>query len=351
MASPGDPLPGPPPPAWHNAVAGAVAGAGSRMAVAPLDLIRIRRQLAHQELVNQNLFQSFKTVVEREGGVTALFRGNVAAMYLWCGYMAVQFFVYGKATAFVERTLGGRKQYPNTTAFISGAIAGLAATLCTYPMDVCRSTFAAQGLVQQSASLAKSVLPGALPPKTIYGFAVQLLRQKGLKGFFAGSSLASVEIVPYMGLNFLVFEALTNDNRSVGLSGFAGSISGAVSKIAVYPLDTIKRRLQVQAFYSGGGGANPSAVAAVSAAAESTYYAGAIDCAKKIAAEEGLSGFYRGVVPSVLKATISSALCFGFYRFAKNVLETLSKKHSDYYYYSRSNSYTFSHRRHSRLQE
>eukprot|EP00562_Extubocellulus_spinifer_P009368 CAMPEP_0178501678 /NCGR_PEP_ID=MMETSP0696-20121128/17086_1 /TAXON_ID=265572 /ORGANISM="Extubocellulus spinifer, Strain CCMP396" /LENGTH=175 /DNA_ID=CAMNT_0020130659 /DNA_START=183 /DNA_END=706 /DNA_ORIENTATION=+ len=32
-------------PAWHSAVAGAAAGAGSRLLTAPLDLLRIRRQL------------------------------------------------------------------------------------------------------------------------------------------------------------------------------------------------------------------------------------------------------------------------------------------------------------------
>jgi anti-anti-sigma regulatory factor len=48
-----------------------------------------------------------------------------------------------------------------------------------------------------------------------------------------------------------------------------------------------------------------------------------LDCMRTIARKEGISSFYRGVVPSVLKTTISTGLAFSFFRFAKNSLEFL----------------------------
>ena len=70
-------------PDWHNFVAGGFAGAGSRVATAPLDLIRIRRQLSPVVTYpSESLWQTWNKIVKNEGGVTALFRGNVAAIYV-----------------------------------------------------------------------------------------------------------------------------------------------------------------------------------------------------------------------------------------------------------------------------
>lgn len=129
-------------PSWHNAVAGGIAGAGSRMATAPLDLIRIRRQLAPVTLYpSESLWQSWVNIVRNEGGVTALFRGNLAAVSLWVGYAAVQFSVYTRTKDYCLVVIS-----PTGAAFVSGAVAGTVATLATYPFDVCRTTFAAKGI-------------------------------------------------------------------------------------------------------------------------------------------------------------------------------------------------------------
>lgn len=298
-------------PSWHNAVAGGVAGAGSRMATAPLDLIRIRRQLAPATLYpSESVWQSWLNIVRNEGGVSALFRGNLAAVYLWVGYAAVQFSVYSRAKEHCLPIVS-----PTAAAFASGAVAGTFATLATYPFDVCRTTFAARGIQEVPSipfgSMAEphfGQTQANSPPKTVRQFVVQLYRQKGIQGFYAGVNPAVVQIIPYMGLNFGIYDTLTRGDKSVGLSAYAGSIAGAISKLLVYPIDTVKRRLQGQAFFSCDT-ASP--------------YKGMRDCVTRIAKEEGLVSFYRGVVPSVLKTTIASSLSFSLFRFSKNALERI----------------------------
>jgi hypothetical protein len=78
-------------PKWHNAVAGAAAGAGARFFTAPLDLLKIRRQLLNQGSNSMStgtngrsfsvfgLFYSMRDIVKNEGGLSSLFRGNLAA--------------------------------------------------------------------------------------------------------------------------------------------------------------------------------------------------------------------------------------------------------------------------------
>jgi solute carrier family 25 thiamine pyrophosphate transporter 19 len=344
------------------------------MATAPLDLIRIRRQLAPRTLYpSESIWQSWTVIVEREGGIRALYRGNLAAIYLWMGYSGVQFSLYRHATAALERwrapdLLGGRSLPPTAVAFVAGATAGVVATLATYPFDVCRTTFAARGLVSAASapvpepppprvpfhSLVEPPLqcpiprrshpaaggppPAAVvvaaaaasppkPPSTLVEFAWFLYRSQGLRGFYAGAGPAVLQVIPYMGMTFGLYELLTSSSaaatgdddetggvgrgRTVTVAAYAGSISGAVSKLAVYPLDTIKRRLQAQAFYaSGDAGFN-----------HHPPYRGMTDCARRILAEEGIASFYRGVVPSVLKSAVASSLSFALYRSTRNALE------------------------------
>jgi len=325
-------------PAYYNAIAGAMAGAGSRVFTAPLDLLRIRRQLSRASYPRESLYASAKSIVQLEGGLTALFRGNLAAMYLWIGYASVQFTVYNHlkelaSQIFVAPTQEGNlpAQTPSIVSFTAGASAGVCATLASYPFDVCRTAFAAkasQPTAQTPMPFSSLVDPSHMPPssqrqihngpKSLGEFSIQLYRQKGFRGFYAGAGPAIVGIIPYMGLSFTLYEALIHahdDQESkfaAWLSGYAGSISGGVSKTIVFPLDTVKRRLQAQAFYES---------------VEGKSYNNMLDCVQKIYHTEGVTGFYRGVVPSVLKTMLGTGLTFGIFRMSRNALEHFHDGH------------------------
>lgn len=319
-------------PQWHNAVAGGVAGAGSRLFTAPLDLVRIRAQLERRDVYPRpSILTRMINVYKAEGGITALFRGNLAASYLWVGYSTVQFSVYGTIKERLEdyRYEIAREQAmktiqqqqlsqidnlwtnPTTIAFLSGAGAGICATIATYPFDIARTVFASRGALQQNKKSK-----GFRPPTTIKECAISIYRQLGFVGFYAGSAPAVVQIIPYMGLNFVIYEFLITEgessraSKSVGLSGYAGSISGAVSKIIVYPMDTIKKRIQFQSVFGA-----PCKTGVV--------YDGMWDCFATTIRTEGVFGLYRGLVPSVLKTTLGSGLAFTFFRSTKNLLESI----------------------------
>jgi solute carrier family 25 thiamine pyrophosphate transporter 19 len=200
-----------------------------------------------------SLISSVKQVVQNEGGIQGLFRGNVAATYLWVGYAIVQFTLYARTHEFLTSGFSAtNKAFPEsvapfpawrawrqdiaskpaTVAFVSGATAGVFATLATYPFDICRTAFAAEGLV---TSVTASTKP---PPANILNFSKQMVAQHGYRGFFAGVRPALIQIVPYMGINFALYDMFTrlSDRHSVINAGAAGTISGGISKIIVYPL-------------------------------------------------------------------------------------------------------------------
>ena len=353
-------------PQWHNAVAGAAAGAGSRFVTAPLDLLRIRRQLdlsrpppgpfsgagapgaaaGAASGPRLDLFSSLARIAREEGGARSLFRGNVAATYLWITYAAIQFSLYSRTSdaisAFapgappripaappaaaapspprqpllpepIRDALGVLGSSPTALAFTSGATAGLCATMATYPFDLCRTTFAAKGLqsgragAAAAAAATASVGGGMAPPRSILGFARDIYRTQGIRGFYAGAGPAAVQIVPYMGINFAMYEYFTRTTweRSVMGAGTAGAVAGGTSKFLVYPIDTIKKRLQAQSFIG----------------LPHEQYRGMMDCATTMLREEGFASFYRGLAPTVLKSCSATALTFAFFTLSKNLLE------------------------------
>ena len=341
-------------PWWHNAMAGAGAGAGARLLTAPLDLLKIRRQLssvpgAHASSSATNggvgdMLTSLTHIVRTEGGVRSLFRGNLPATYLWVTYAAVQFSLYARMSdvlssfapcpptrraendpAWAPVALDGMKdalaRIVSTNvgkAFFAGATAGVGATLVTYPFDICRTAFASRGLVSPTSGGGSGAVP-----KTVTEFAKKMYRANGLRGFYAGVCPALVQIVPYMGLNFAFYDRFVrmSDRHNVGDSAVAGAVAGGLSKFLVYPMDTVKKKVQAQGLW----GMMPP----LPGSEGMVKYRGMVDCVITITQKEGLGAFYRGLVPTVIKSMTATGLTFAFYTMTKNALESV---HDRVYY-------------------
>ena len=362
-------------PHWHDIVGGGISGLGARCITAPLDLLKIRRQLQPSDVSitssralagEWEIFQHLYKISEREGGIRSLFRGNIAASYLWMGYSVSQFWVYGYAFEYLrDRYLSGPSSDNNheTTAisFTAGAFAGLCATAFTYPFDLCRTIFAARGLYPVAASnvtwseyttTLAAVNQGQLqrrPPRTLQEFAQRMYQQHGIKGFFAGSAPGFLQIVPYMGLNFALHDLFVTKSGSSDskVSGIAGMGAGVISKFLVYPLDTVKKRLQAQAFWEKGSEKlNTNRVTSYNSAflqderlskrvvgalnrgvgkkkSDVVVYNGTLDCFRQITKRESVSAFYRGLVPSLLKSSVSTGASFWLFTLTTNILRSI----------------------------
>merc|ERR1712217_127382 len=138
---------------------------------------------------------------------------------------------------------------------------------------------------------------------------------KGPGGFLAlytGFGVSVVAIVGYRGLQLGCFDTIAGLNPykcDKGLMGAASTFAAAqtaitIGAVATYPLDTVRRRLQMQS----------------EKPVEEHLYKDTADCFKKIAAEEGLAaGLYKGFMANVLRS-VGGALVLVFYDRAKNLL-------------------------------
>ncbi|KAL5413336.1 mitochondrial thiamine pyrophosphate transporter, variant 2 [Paraphaeosphaeria minitans] len=214
-------------------------------------------------------------------------------MYLCYG--GVQFSTY-KYTSNLLETLPSPYELPGSAvSFISGATAGACATTATYPLDLLRTRFAAQGTERVYSSLGASIR--------------HIARHEGPTGFFRGLGAGVSQIVPYMGLFFASYEGLkpvmANSPLALPLGGsdaFAGIMASVCAKTAVYPLDTTRKRLQVQ---------GPMRSRFVHR--NIPLYSGVISTLATIAKREGMRGLYRGLTVSLLKAAPTASVTMWTY--------------------------------------
>ena len=161
--------------------------------------------------------------------------------------------------------------------------AALVATTVTYPFDFMSTIFAAQGVPRVFSSFR------ALIQHT--------WKTQGFSGFYRGLYPAITTVMPYMGLNFAAYEEMRNISYTPTTSG---AIAGLSSKLMVYPLDTIKRRMQMQTVLHG---------------ANLPRYSSSLQCFHSMCRDEGVLALYRGTVPSVGKAIVASSCTFTVYEY------------------------------------
>ncbi|CAH2044683.1 unnamed protein product [Thlaspi arvense] len=318
-----------------DASAGAISGAVSRTVTSPLDVIKIRFQVQLEpttswSVVRGNLTGASKYTgmvqatkdIFREEGFRGFWRGNVPALLMVMPYTSIQFTVLHKLKSFAS---GSTKTEDHIhlspyLSFVSGALAGCAATLGSYPFDLLRTILASQGE------------PKVYP--TMRSAFVDIMRSRGVKGLYNGLTPTLVEIVPYAGLQFGTYDMfkrwMMDWNRHVlssknpinvdtNLSSFqlfvCGLAAGTSAKLVCHPLDVVKKRFQVEGLQR-----HPRYGARV----ERRAYRNMLDGLRQIMLSEGWHGLYKGIVPSTVKAAPAGAVTFVAYEFTSDWLESIS---------------------------
>jgi solute carrier family 25 (mitochondrial carnitine/acylcarnitine transporter), member 20/29 len=151
----------------------------------------------------------------------------------------------------------------------------------------------------------------------------KIYRIDGIAGIYRGQIPTILREAQAYGLWFLTYEYLVQHSIRAGtqrdnlptwkLCAFGG-IAGLVYWIGSYPLDVIKSRMQSDV---GLTREIPRDMAEFKRKLESVgvqrKYKDMFDCSRKIFAESGLAGFWRGIAPTLVRAIPCSAGTFAAY--------------------------------------
>ncbi|CDK25701.1 unnamed protein product [Kuraishia capsulata CBS 1993] len=275
-----------------SAAAGAFSGMVARMVTAPLDIVKIRLQLQDRPAKGQQalpvkykgILNTIVTIAKEEGGVRSLWKGNVPAEIMYILYGATQFTAYSTFnTALTSFENAHSLQVPSSFhSLMIGSLSGTVGTAISYPFDVMRTRFA--------FNRSKKFL-------SFFGTISYIARTEGIRGFFGGISPSLLAMAVSSGSTFCAYEFLseaTDKHAELSfLSPFCGLIAGTFSKTVVFPLDLIRKRMQL-----------------------TNNDAKMTSLIRAVYTREGVLGFYHGLSPALIKSAPTTAVSIWMYQLA-----------------------------------
>jgi len=300
-------------------VAGGIAGGVSRTAVAPLERLKILLQVQNPHSIKYNGTVQGLQYIWRTEGLHGLFKGNGTNCARIVPNSAVKFFSYEQASKGIlwlyRRQTGDEDaQLTPVLRLGAGACAGIIAMSATYPMDMVRGRITVQ--TDKSPYQYRGMFHAL---GTVY-------REEGFRALYRGWLPSVIGVVPYVGLNFAVYESLKDwllQKNPMGLANGnelhvvtrlgCGAIAGTIGQTVAYPLDVIRRRMQMV-------GWNHADSIVTGQSKEALQYNGMIDAFRKTVHHEGVGALYKGLVPNSVKVVPSIAIAFVTYEAVKDVL-------------------------------
>jgi len=270
-------------------LAGGVAAAVSKTAVAPIERVKLLLQVqaASKQISAENAYKGMVDCfvrIPKEQGVLAFWRGNLANVIRYFPTQALNFAFKDK---YKQIFLGGVDKKTQFWKFFagnlaSGGAAGATSLCFVYPLDFARTRLA--------ADIGKGA--GQREFNGLGDCLVKIFKSDGMGGLYKGFGVSVQGIIIYRAAFFGLYDTakgMLPDPKSAGLivSWAIAQCVTTVSGIISYPFDTVRRRLMMQ---SGRKGAE-------------VMYTGTLDCWKKIAKNEGTNAFFKGAFSNVLRGT------------------------------------------------
>lgn len=332
---------------WRTGVAGGIAGCAAKTVVAPLDRVKILFQASNPQFAKYT-GSSFGVVaamrdIYQQDGTRGLFRGHSATLLRIFPYAAIKFLAYEQIRAVI---IHSPEHETPIRRLLSGSLAGVTSVFFTYPLEVMRVRLAFETKRDTRSSLSdifKSIYnehptPMKMKATTVGGAhqtaiintaasAVQAITPKsGIANFYRGFSATIMGMLPYAGMSFLTHDTAGDFLRSPALAPYttlpkpanspadkraplrswaelaAGGLAGLVSQTSSYPLEVVRRRMQV------GGAVGDGRRLRLG------------ETVKKIWAERGFRGFWVGLSIGYVKVTPMVAVSFYTYERGKTWL-------------------------------
>uniref|UniRef100_A0A915PWY9 Mitochondrial carrier protein n=1 Tax=Setaria digitata TaxID=48799 RepID=A0A915PWY9_9BILA len=297
--------------------AGLISGIAARFLIQPLDVLKIRFQLQREPTFGQTkgrycgILQACSLIYKDEG-LAAFWKGHVPAQGLSAVYGIVQFATFEYLTKQALRYPCNVSWNPfgqlfanenrRVTDIICGALSGCAGMTSALPFDVIRTRL----IIQKQHKVYNGT----------FHAVISIWNSEGFRGFFRGITPSLAQIAPYIGLQFCFYNALSTAWQKLphhlGSVGplFCGALAGVISKTAVYPLDIVRHRLQAHCFNQFN----------------QLPWGSMYSIIVNILRDEKITGLFKGLWPSQLKAACSSGFAFMFYEICLDILHELKSR-------------------------
>lgn len=286
--------------------------------------------------------------INRQDGLRGLFRGHSATLLRVFPYAGIKFLAYEQIRAVM---IPHKAHETPARRFLSGSLAGITSVFFTYPLEVIRVRLAFETKRDSRSSLVRicrqiyhehpprpEALAGHNPAVVASDAVNKAVPKSGLVNFYRGFSPTLLGMLPYAGMSFLTHDTIGDLFRHPSLAPYtvlrststaatappgsnptnskvyhrsqltapaeliSGALAGVVSQTASYPLEVIRRRMQV------GGAIGDGHRLSIS------------ETARRIWLEKGWRGFFVGLTIGYAKVIPLAATSFYVYERGKWLL-------------------------------
>ncbi|KAK3583630.1 hypothetical protein CHS0354_039456 [Potamilus streckersoni] len=265
-------------PVVKSFLAGSFSGICSTILFQPLDLIKTRIQLAVNIRPGQSsrMITVLQNVVQQEK-VRGLWKGTAPSVLRCVPGIGVYFSSI--------HILQGR--FGHTSPVVSLVIGGTArsmACLTTLPFTVLKTRYES----------------GQFKYKNMGRGFITIFKSEGIRGLYSGLSPTLLRDVPFSGLYYMFYSQLKEITRKGSaveshyprsLHFTCGVAAGIIASLITQPADVIKTHMQLY----------PKRFGRIMKAIHYVYQ------------EDGLAGFWRGIVPRALRRTLMATMAWTIY--------------------------------------
>ncbi|KAK7205377.1 mitochondrial carrier domain-containing protein [Myxozyma melibiosi] len=286
-----------------DVAAGTCGGIAQVLVGQPFDTTKVRLQSAPPGTYSGAL-DVIKKLLKTEGP-TAFYKGTLTPLVGVGACVSIQFGVFEGMKRFFSAQnkqhglVSDSLTYPQY--YISGTAAGLANSVLAGPIEHVRIR------LQTQTNTVPKQFSGPLD-------VIKQLRQaSGFAGIFRGITPTFWREGHGMGIYFLTYEYLVNrDMRENGIKRtdipgwrlcIYGGCAGYSVWLTAYPFDVVKSKMQTDAI-------DPS----------QRKYSSTLDCFRKTFQTSGVKGFFRGFVPTILRAAPVNASTFYAFELAMRAM-------------------------------
>lgn len=270
---------------------GGIAGTFSRTLTAPLDRLKVIWQ-ASRGTHEASIVQGLKSIYNHDGGFVAFFKGNGTNVLKIAPETGAKSLTYDRIKKVICKNA---KKPTKVERFIGGGIAGALAHSLVYPLELVKTRL--------------NIAPAGYYKGIMHCF-YKIVKKEGVLQLYKGMGASLLGIIPYAAVDLAIYSNLKDfymekyeSLPSVWILLSCGAFSSIWGQTISYPLTLIRTKLQSQGIQQ-----------------ENKEFDGIRDCVKKIYKAEGVTGFYKGFTPNLLKSVPAVAISYTIFENCKAIL-------------------------------
>ncbi|XP_037353062.1 LOW QUALITY PROTEIN: ADP/ATP translocase 4 [Talpa occidentalis] len=268
-------------------LAGGVAAAVSKTAVAPIERVKLLLQVqgSSRQIRAERRYKGMADCllrIPREQGFFSFWRGNLANVIRYFPTQALNFAFKDKYKQLFMSGVNKEKQFWRwfLANLASGGAAGATSLCVVYPLDFARTRL--------GADVGKG--PEERQFKGLGDCIIKIAKSDGVVGLYRGFGVSVQGIIVYRASYFGAYDTVKGllpkpKETPFLVSFFIAQVVTTCSGFLSYPFDTVRRRMMMQSGET------------------ERQYKGTWDCFLKIYQQEGVGAFFRGAFSNILRGT------------------------------------------------